>query len=193
MLFCASCSVKNCAKKFGKETAFPQSCPSLSPSISEYLKEYDDPTDRLIAQNSTICSPDHSECRIQKTIRFAQMCGYKKIGLAFCATFSKEAQQVDKLFRDAGFEVESIICKVGHLDRTLLEVPGSCNAMCNPIAQAEILNEAGTELNIALCLCVGHDTLFIRHSKAPVTVLAAKDHVYENATLKYLEHLNDNN
>jgi uncharacterized metal-binding protein len=32
-------------------------------------------------------------------------------------------------------------------------------------------------LNILLGLCVGDDTLFIKHSKAPVTVLAVKDRV----------------
>ncbi len=30
-------------------------------------------------------------------------------------------------------------------------------------------------MNLILGLCVGHDTLFIKHSQAPVTVLAAKD------------------
>lgn len=49
--------------------------------------------------------------------------------------------------------------------------------MCNPIAQALILNRVGTELNIVLGLCVGHDTLFIMYSKAPVTYLAVKDRV----------------
>jgi len=48
---------------------------------------------------------------------------------------------------------------------------------CNPIGQAAILDGEGSELNIILGLCVGDDTLFIKHSKAPVTVLAVKDRV----------------
>ena len=59
--------------------------------------------------------------------------------------------------------------------------------MCNPIAQAEYLNRAGCELNVLIGLCVGHDSLFIRYSKAPVTVLAAKDHVYDNAPMEYFK------
>lgn len=52
----------------------------------------------------------------------------------------------------------------------------NCNVpMCNPIAQAEFLNKENTEFNIVLGLCVGHDTLFFKYSKAPVTVLAVKD------------------
>lgn len=43
--------------------------------------------------------------------------------------------------------------------------------MCNPIGQAAFLNEAKTDLNILLGLCVGHDSLFIKYSNAPITVL----------------------
>ena len=46
---------------------------------------------------------------------------------------------------------------------------------CNPIAQALLLNEVKTEFNIVVGLCVGHDSLFIKYSEAPVTVLIAKD------------------
>ena len=49
--------------------------------------------------------------------------------------------------------------------------------MCNPIAQAEFLNKAKTDFNVVIGLCVGHDSLFIKYSKAPVTVLAVKDRV----------------
>jgi uncharacterized metal-binding protein len=49
--------------------------------------------------------------------------------------------------------------------------------MCNPIGQAAILDAEGVDLNILLGLCVGDDTLFIKHAKAPVTVLAVKDRV----------------
>ena len=55
--------------------------------------------------------------------------------------------------------------------------PGAFEAMCNPILQAKLLNEQKTELNIALGLCVGHDSLFYRYSDAMVTTLVAKDRV----------------
>ncbi len=55
--------------------------------------------------------------------------------------------------------------------------PGHRQPMCNPIGQAAILDGEGCDLNIILGLCVGDDTLFIKHSKAPVTVLAVKDRV----------------
>ena len=40
-----------------------------------------------------------------------------------------------------------------------------------------MLNRDGCQMNIILGLCVGHDMLFTRHSKAPVTTLVAKDRV----------------
>jgi len=47
--------------------------------------------------------------------------------------------------------------------------------MCNPIAQAQLLNREKTEFNICLGLCVGHDSMFYKYSEAPVTTLVAKD------------------
>ena len=49
--------------------------------------------------------------------------------------------------------------------------------MCNPIAQAEILNREGTDFNIAVGLCVGHDSLLFKYAKSLTTVLIAKDRV----------------
>ena len=45
------------------------------------------------------------------------------------------------------------------------------------MAQALLLAEAGTQLNVVIGLCVGHDSLFFMNSVAPVTVLVAKDRV----------------
>lgn len=192
MLFCASCTVRNCGKPFGQEGSYPKCCPSLDPMLPEVLKEYQDPEDLLMARQSAVSSPDHSECRLLKTMRFAKLCGFQHLGLAFCITLKEEAAQVDRILRKESFQVSSIICKVGHESRQeVLGVASSCNAMCNPIAQAKFLNREKTQLNIVLGLCVGHDSLFIKHSDAPVTVLAAKDHVYDNAPLEYLKHCSE--
>ena len=125
----------------------------------------------------------------EKIMRFAKECGFHKLGLAFCDTLDEQGRQIDAILRRNGFQVESVRCKVGHIDSCTIGVPSAQKAMCNPIAQAELLNEAGAELNIIVGLCVGHDALFIRHSKAPVTVLAAKDHVYDNAPLECLKDM----
>jgi uncharacterized metal-binding protein len=43
--------------------------------------------------------------------------------------------------------------------------------------QAKLLNEQKTDLNVIVGLCVGHDSLFIKYSDAPVTTLITKDRV----------------
>ena len=53
-------------------------------------------------------------------------------------------------------------------------------AMCNPILQARLLNEAHTDLNVVIGLCVGHDSLFYKYSEAYATTLVTKDRVTGN-------------
>ena len=122
--------------------------------------------------------------RMEEIIKFANRMEYNKLGLAFCAGLRSEAEVVHKLITKRGFDLVSAICKSGRTDKTFLGLKdhekirsGGPESMCNPIYQAELLNEAGTQLNILLGLCVGHDSLFFKYANAPCTVLAAKDRV----------------
>jgi uncharacterized metal-binding protein len=49
--------------------------------------------------------------------------------------------------------------------------------MCNPILQAEVVNEEKVDLAVILGLCIGHDTLFMQYCRRPMTVIAVKDRV----------------
>ena len=120
--------------------------------------------------------------RIVEIMEFSKKMDYKRIGLAFCAGLTKEAKAVDRLFSSNGFDLTSVICKVGRVPKEAIGIQddqkiaiGCFESMCNPILQAMVLNDAKTELNVLLGLCVGHDSLFLQHAKAPCTVLAAKD------------------
>ncbi len=120
--------------------------------------------------------------RIEETIEFAKKMGYGRIGLAFCIGLREEARVIEQIFSDRGFHVISVICKVGRIPKETIDVreaekivPGTEETMCNPVMQAQVLNDEKTDLNVALGLCVGHDSLFFRYSKAPCTVLAVKD------------------
>lgn len=76
-------------------------------------------------------------------------------------------------------------CKIGAVDKTEIGIPNEkklnhgCGheSMCNPIMQAKVLAEQETDFNIVIGLCVGHDTLFLKHSEAPTTVMIVKDRV----------------
>jgi uncharacterized metal-binding protein len=121
---------------------------------------------------------------LRETAEFARRMGYTRLGLAFCGGLHKEAAIVDKLLRNQGFEVASVMCKTGSIPKTevgysadMLLRPGTREVMCNPIAQAQLLNKAQTQFNIVLGLCVGHDSMFYKYSDAMVTTLVAKDRV----------------
>jgi len=60
-------------------------------------------------------------------------------------------------------------------------------AACNPILQAEMLNRAGAQVNIIVGLCIGHDMLFTKNSKAPVTILIVKDRLLGHNPIKGLK------
>lgn len=120
--------------------------------------------------------------RLLETIEFSKKMGFKRLGLAFCAGLANEAKVVEKLLREHGFEVVSAICKAGGVPKESIGIndtqkiaPGQPESMCNPILQAMIMNDAATEFNILVGLCVGHDSLFFKYAASPCTVLAAKD------------------
>ena len=120
------------------------------------------------------------ETRLGEIILFAKELRCQKIGLAFCIGLSEEAAIIEDIL-SKHFEVVSVCCKVGGLDKKdfkLQQIASqSEEVMCNPAGQAQLLNEAGTQLNVLCGLCVGHDAIFAKISKAPVTTLIAKDRV----------------
>jgi uncharacterized metal-binding protein len=122
--------------------------------------------------------------RVEDTIAFAKLMGYRKIGMATCIGLLDEAERLATILRAQGFEPQSVCCKAGSIDKLELGLqeqdkvrPGTFEPACNPIAQAEICNRLETDMNIIVGLCVGHDMLFNKHSKAPVTTLVVKDRV----------------
>jgi len=122
--------------------------------------------------------------RVEDTIAFAGLMGYKKIGMATCIGLLEESERLSAILKSQGFEPLSVCCKSGSIDKLELGLseedkvrPGTFEPACNPIAQAEILNRLGSDMNIIIGLCVGHDMLFAKHSKAPVTTLVVKDRV----------------
>lgn len=193
---CAQCMVKIrfCRSKEGIAPAFCST--KLYPEAIEKATEEYKKTDILnFAHNASV---QEAECyidraanphykypvkpRVQEIIEFSRKMGYKKLGVAFCGGLHKEANIFCKILEDHGFDVVSVMCKVGGVDKDFINIAphervqvGERESMCNPIAQAEVLNAANTEFNILLGLCVGHDSMFIKYSKAMITVFAVKD------------------
>lgn len=205
---CAVCpydwSERYCRKEGGKG---PKNCPSLRHKAlkerSLELLRADPALMNFATQASLQESAGYSgrekgyanikpaKPRIQEIVEFAKRMEYHRLGMAFCIGLRKEAEVVHKIFTDNGLELVSICCKAG---RTPKEAIGLTQAdhvdpsqeketMCNPVLQALLANEHDVELNVLMGLCVGHDSLFIKHAEAPVTVLAVKDRLLGHAPL----------
>lgn len=122
--------------------------------------------------------------RVEDTIAFAKLMGFKKIGIATCIGLLEETNRLSAILKAQGFIPLSVCCKTGSIDKLELGLeeknkvrPGTFEPACNPVAQAVLMNRAETDMNIIVGLCVGHDMLFAKHSEAPVTTLVVKDRV----------------
>lgn len=184
---CVDCGVTKC-DSHSPEKAYPAFCVGQNMTQQQKDKAFaqyqEDEEDRKLAQVSASVESDgyRKWPRVQETIIFAKRMGYRKIGIATCVALIRESRTFAKMLRANGFEVYGIACKAGELPKSDLgigeEHQGPGPMACNPVLQAQMLNEAGTEFNIVVGLCVGHDSLFYKHSQAPATTLIVKDRVF---------------
>jgi uncharacterized metal-binding protein len=208
---CDRCNVKDkiCVYEDGHG---PDFCPTinLKDVIDRSRTEYQRPEIREFARLASI---QEGECyanrdlkpgyplplkpRVQETIEFAHKMDFRRLGIAFCDGMKREAEILTDILEDQGFEVASVQCKVGRTPKEFLGLKeeqkiaiGSFEPMCSPITQALVLNAAGTDFNIIVGLCVGHDSLVMRYSEALCTVLVAKDRVtgHNPAAALYVHH-----
>lgn len=182
---CAECRQVGC--KFHDLDKTMSCCPSKNAKVQAQAAElYQEEENYRIANTAAKVEAEGYGrlCRMEEIILFCKRAGYHRIGLVFCMGLHSEAREVSKILTHHGFEVVSVICKNGAVPKSSIGVTdaetlsGCANeVMCNPIAQAMLMNQEKTEFNILLGLCVGHDTLTIKYLDAPVTVLAVKDRV----------------
>lgn len=124
--------------------------------------------------------------RVDEIVKYAQISGIKRIGIAYCISLQREAE-IFLARLSEHFEVYSIDCKYGKIcSRDLLDTDAK-GLSCNPAGQAEYLAQNHTELNISFGLCLGHDIIFNQKSIAPVSTLIVKDRKYKNNPFKEFE------
>ncbi len=201
---CARCPTKACEKLGARadDTSSPLEkapafCPmKLMPDVIEAaLAEYARPE---VGEFARLASVQEFQCyerlpdglrtrntRVEELIQFSRKCGYKRLGIAHCGGLAGEAARLTEILEANGFEVCSVQCKTGAVPKERLglkpeeKIAGAeaWETMCNPIAQAMIINRSGVDLAVMLGLCIGHDTLFIKYCQVPLTVIAVKDRV----------------
>ncbi|MBL6929214.1 MAG: DUF1847 domain-containing protein [Rhodospirillales bacterium] len=185
---CAYCPPEIRACRDGETERGPGWCPSTVDDagvIAGFEKYQDESHIKTALVSAKVEAEGYCEwTRVEEVCAFAKRMGYRKIGIAFCIGFIDMANTLSQVLESHGFEVASVCCKTGGIAKEELGLkdsekirPGNFEAMCNPITQAELLNRSGTDFNVVLGLCVGHDSLFFKHSEALVTTLVAKDRV----------------
>lgn len=204
-LSCTDCGVYNCRSR---DKQFPGFClttkdngeHSIAADIEEIKERLQgDDQDALLAKASAEVEGLFygKLTRVEEILEFARRIGAKTIGIATCAGLIEEAKIFAEILTAQGFAYYSAICKVGAVDKTEIGIaeehkirPGQHESMCNPILQARLLNYHNTDLNVVVGLCVGHDSLFIKYSDAPVTTLVTKDRItgHNPAAALYTAH-----
>ena len=189
VLSCADCVSKSCRSR--DESRYPDFC--LTEHVDHELLENviniykNNPEVGEISRISACIEGEFygRMTRVEETIELIKRMHYKYIGIASCVGLIEETRILTKILRGAGIKSYTVGCKVGATDKTVIGVPnekkvnGGCGheSMCNPIMQAKVLAREGTDFNIVMGLCVGHDTLFLKYSEAPTTVMVVKDRV----------------
>lgn len=196
---CARCKPMYCQKGITEEEKLPSFCPikNFQSLIQEIKQKYSGKEIKNFFQNSALIEKEAYQekaarelgktipvrPRIKEIAEFAKKIGANKLGMAFCSGLSDEASRAQSILETHGLEIASVICSCGAVDKEDLGIPAEYKirdpnkfeAACNPLLQAVLLNKAGTSFNILVGLCVGHDMLFTKHSRAPVTTLIVKD------------------
>ena len=186
---CAYCppSVRACRQGESANKG-PGFCPTkLDPQVqADARAQYGEADTRKLSREAAIVESE-GYCRwtrVEEIVQFAKRMGFRKLGIASCISFVDHAHVLSGILESHGFEVVSVACKTGNIPKEEIGLadaqkirPGQFEPLCNPVAQAELLNAHGCELNVVMGLCVGHDSLFFRHAKGLTTVLVAKDRV----------------
>lgn len=189
---CADCKVRVCGNaEYSQDTNYPAFCPTpglqegqvQGEVLAEAMALYDEGRNREIMIAAAEVESE-GYCvwpRVEEIMRFAEKIGARKIGIATCVGLLNEASLFADILRARGFEPVGIGCKAGSQLKTSVGISEACTeigpVMCNPILQAKKLEAEGTDLNVVVGLCVGHDSLFYKYSAAPATTLITKDRV----------------
>lgn len=183
ILSCVDCAVVNCNLQ---DKQYPDFCATTHMDeevLAEAMELYKEDENRrsMIAAGEVEHDFYLQYTRVEEIMEYAKKMGMKKLGIATCVGLINESRKLASILRYHGFEVYGIACKAGAQKKTDVGIPKRCNSigenMCNPILQAKLLNKEGTDLNIVVGLCVGHDCLFNKYSEALVTTAVTKDRV----------------
>lgn len=188
---CRFCATAACFK--GDEARMPKTCPSRTEAAAKDAASYLE-ADRhelmRVADQAPMTAEKALRTRVEELIFFAQGRGLRRVGIAYCVTLQKEAQELARQIEAAGLATELVCCRVGAVDYAEIGLPKAhperFAAICNPVAQARLLNDRKVDLVAQVGLCIGHDLVLQEESDAPVTTLVVKDRALDHHPVRAL-------
>jgi uncharacterized metal-binding protein len=189
---CLHCATAGSLK--GDVSRMPRTCPTrthadVAGDVAGYL---DDGRQALMrAADATPFRPDGSfRTRVEELAHYARGRGMRKVGVAFCVSMLRESQELARQLQAGGLETELVCCRVGAVDHDAIGLPKAhpdrFAAICNPVAQARLLNGRGVDLVAQVGLCIGHDLVLQEECDAPVTTLVVKDRALDHHPIRAL-------
>lgn len=168
----------DCLACEGRECLCGQRCPHIAVGLDLEVT----PETRRIMEAATdiALETDRHLCRVTELVYLCLEMGYEKVGIAYCVDLSEPTRILVGLLRRF-IEVVPVCCKIVSDPMAGSEAGGSGRSSeasewaCHPLLQAEVLNRAGTDINVMVGLSIGADAIFSRASHAPVTALFVKD------------------
>ena len=103
-----------------------------------------------------------------------------------CPSLDEKIKEINEIYKEKEnlkiAKASALVVSEGYCEKTrieeIIDFANRCEFEKLGIAFCiGLSNEAKTDLNILLGLCVGHDSLFIKYSEAPITIFAVKDRV----------------
>jgi uncharacterized metal-binding protein len=178
----------------GDPARMPRTCPTRTdPQTTRDLTGYASPERRALmrAADETPFAPDRQvRNRVEELVHYAKARGMRKVGIAFCVTMLEESQALARMLESEGLETALACCRVGAVDYSEIGLakahPERFAAICNPVAQARLLDAAGADLVAQVGLCLGHDLVLQEECVAPVTTLVVKDRALDHHTVAAL-------
>lgn len=189
---CQHCRTK--ASFTGDERRMPTTCPTTThPEVARDATPYLEGDRRelmLAADQAPFDDDGRLRNRVEELAFYARARGYRRIGVAFCVSLLAESQELARRLRAEGLEAELVCCRVGAVDYDEIGLPKKhpdrFAAICNPVAQARLLNERQVDLVAQVGLCIGHDLVLQAECDAPVTTLVVKDRALDHHPVRAL-------
>jgi uncharacterized metal-binding protein len=152
--------------------------------VNDYFGLQGDEKEILVNSYETVSQTKASSSRLEEIKLFCKKMGYKKIGIAFCKGVREFGLKVDE-YLSKDFETCSVCCNLNSIKKGELDVAfvkDSTELACNPIGQANIINNAEVDFTIKVGFCIGHDIIFSKRIKSPTTTLLVKDRKNKHKT-----------